>query len=184
MSRRALQIAMAGIASSFMSASLAHAQEFPARKPGLWQVTTTFDANKPFQAKYCVDEKTDRQLQQQANGARSSGCKPGRFSKEGSAFIFEQECTVGDQLMQTRTVTTGDFQSRMRSEGTMKYTPPKNDKGISKVVSEAKWSGACPSDWQPGDMELDGGLRVNVNQMLGATEVLKGVAEGLGKLFK
>ncbi len=30
----------------------------------------------------------------------------------------------------------------------------------------ARWVGACPSGWKPGDMEMAGMGRVNVNEMM------------------
>lgn len=51
----------------------------------------------------------------------------------------------------------------------MKYSPPMAGVSQSKVTMQAKWTGACPAGWKPGDMEMPGGMgRVNVNEMMSA----------------
>ena len=42
--------------------------------------------------------------------------------------------------------------------------------GTRAVNIEAVWQGACPEGFRPGDLELPGGMRVNLLDMAGAAE--------------
>lgn len=146
------------------------AQDFPARKAGLWEISMQTDGSPRQGLKHCVDEKTDKQMQQLSQGAAES-CKVSPLRKEGNSLVSEQQCTFGKQNIASRSVITGDFQSKIRTEVSSTYTPPLAGRATGKTLVEAKWTGACPSGWKPGDMEMPGGGRMNVNQMM----------EGVGK---
>ncbi len=142
----------------------AQAQDFPARKPGLWEVNMKMEGSPATLTKHCVDEKTDKQMQQMGQ-AMNTDCKPGVQKQEAGAYLFEQECKFGKSVMASRSITKGDFQSRFQTEIESRFTPPLNGQAGSKMVLDAKWAGACPSGWKPGDMEM-GGKRINVNEMM------------------
>jgi hypothetical protein len=36
----------------------------------------------------------------------------------------------------------------------------------SKVTIAARWAGACPAGWKPGDMQMPGMGRMNVNELV------------------
>jgi hypothetical protein len=36
--------------------------------------------------------------------------------------------------------------------------------GTHKIAVEATWEGPCPGGMKPGDMEMPGGMRINVNE--------------------
>ncbi len=152
------------LASAILS-SPSQAQDFPTRKPGLWEINMKMEGSPATLAKHCVDEKTDKQMQQMGQGMNPD-CKPGVQKREAGAYLFEQECKFGKSVMASRTIAKGDFQSRFQTEIESRFTPPMNGIATSKTVLDAKWAGACPSGWKPGDMELPGGMRMNVNEMM------------------
>jgi hypothetical protein len=39
--------------------------------------------------------------------------------------------------------------------------------GSHKMVLDAVWQGPCPAGFKPGDMELPGGMKINVLEMAG-----------------
>jgi hypothetical protein len=168
---------LAAALSSFFLAGVfaapSWAQEFPARKPGLWEVNMQVEGSPAKLAKHCVDEKTDKQMQQMGQGMNPQ-CQPGTQKRDGNTYLFEQECKFGSSVVATRSMTKGDFQSKFQTEIESRFTPPINGKASSKTVLDAKWAGACPSGWKPGDIELSGGIRINVNDLM----------QGAGKLPK
>lgn len=160
---------LAVLGTLILTAGPAQAQEFPPRKPGLWEITMIGTGIPPHTVKHCVDAKTDKQMQQSAQGLVGS-CKPGRLQKEGAAFVFDQECSFGGYSVLSRSVTTGDFQSKIRTEVTSKFTPPLPGRDANKTAIDSQWTGACPAGWKPGDMEMPGGARANVNQLFEGLE--------------
>jgi Protein of unknown function (DUF3617) len=173
MTLRALASATFTVLLASLISTSALAQDFPPRKPGLWEVNMIMDGVPPKLAKHCVDEKTDKQMQQMGQGMNPE-CKPGTQKRDGNTYLFEQECKFGNSVVATRSMTKGDFQSKFQTEIDSRFTPPINGKATSKTVLDAKWAGACPSGWKPGDMELPGGIRMNVNEVM----------QGAGKLPK
>lgn len=139
--------------------------DLPARKPGLWEISMQMEGMPTQNMRHCVDEKTDRQMQRAGRGV-SENCTPGTPRKDGNALVYEQECQMGKSRVSSRTVMTGDFNSKVHTEVSSTYNPPLAGRANSKMVMDAKWAGSCPAGWKPGDMEMPGGMRMNVGQMM------------------
>ena len=158
-------VASASIALAALLAGAAHAQQMPVRKPGLWEITMQ-TTNAPSQAlRQCIDEKTDQQLQRFGQGLGQQQCSRNVFRKDGERYVGESECRVGASVATTRAVFAGDFDRAYRGEIDARYVPPVAGVGQSKVTIVARWAGACPSGWKPGDMEMPGMGRMNVNEL-------------------
>lgn len=161
--------ALALFAVCFVSPAVSQGINLPARKAGLWEISMRMDGVPPQNVRHCVDEKTDRQMQEASQGMNES-CKVAAQRKEGSAILIDQECQMGKTKISSKTVITGDFRTTVKTEVSSTYSPPMAGRATSKTVLDAKWAGACPAGWKPGDMEMPGGMRMNVGQMMpGAT---------------
>lgn len=161
------------LAATSLSMLGAQTFDFPTRKAGLWEINMQGEGMPTQKAKHCVDEKTDKQMQQMSQAGPGT-CTPAKPQKDGNSIVFETECSFGKQKVASRTVITGDFQSNVRTEVTSKFIPAMAGKTQDKMVMDAKWAGACPAGWKPGDMEMGPGMRMNVNQMMqGATGAAK-----------
>ena len=89
--------------------------------------------------------------------------------RDGDRWVGESGCRYGNSVATSRSVFAGDFDKGYKGEVDVKYSPPMGGISQSKVTMLAKWAGACPTGWKPGDMEMPGGMgRVNVNEMMGA----------------
>jgi hypothetical protein len=160
---RALRAAVVGAA---LVACAAQAQELPMRMPGLWEITMQ-TTNAPSQfVKHCIDEKTDRQMQQFGQGMDRSACTKNTWRKDGERYRGESECKFGASVATTRSTFAGDFGKSYRGEVDTRFDPPMGGVSQSKVTIAARWAGACPAGWKPGDMEMPGMGRMNVNELV------------------
>jgi hypothetical protein len=142
------------------------AQELPSRKPGLWEITMQV-TNSPSQTmRQCIDEKTDQQMQRFGQGMSQQQCSKNVLKRDGDKFVGESECKVGTSVASSRSVFAGDFDKTYRGEIETRYTPAMAGIAQSKVTLSAKWAGTCPTGWKPGDMEMAGMGRMNVNELM------------------
>jgi hypothetical protein len=140
----------------------------PARKAGLWEQKISADGMQQTM-KTCLDAATDRKMKwwgAQAPGGGKSDCAEQRVTMHpGGGWDFRAVCAMG----QSGTVTsdgsaTGDFSSHYTVAATSVTagSPMPQANGTHKTTIEATWTGPCPADMKPGDMELPGGMRINV----------------------
>jgi hypothetical protein len=88
------------------------------------------------------------------------------MQRDGDRYVSESECKLGPTVASSRSVFGGDFDKAYRGEVDTRYVPPMGGISQSKMTMSAKWAGACPAGWKPGDMEMPGMGRVNVNEMM------------------
>ena len=158
----ALSLALA----SWAVVGAAHAQEFPPRKPGLWELTMQ-TTNMPSQSiRQCIDERTDAQLQRMGQGMGDQQCTKNTFRKDGDKYVGESECKVGASVATSRAVFGGDFDKAYRGEIDVRYAPAVAGVSQTRMTISARWASACPAGWKPGDMEMPGMGRMNVNELM------------------
>lgn len=165
------------VSSLALLATAASAQDFPARKPGLWEMVISSEGMPPKKARHCIDETTDKQMQAMGQSMMSDTCSKSVWRKEGDKLINETECKFGDVDAFTRTVVSGDFHSSYRSEMESKYHPPLLGRTEGKAVVEARWVSACPKGWNAGDMEMEVApgqrMRMNIDEVAGDHKSVK-----------
>jgi hypothetical protein len=68
---------------------------------------------------------------------------------------------------------TGDFSSHYKVEvnAVTSGSPMPQANGPHKVAIEATWTGPCPADMKAGDMEMPGGMRINMLTANSSTSV-------------
>jgi hypothetical protein len=144
--------------------------DFPARKPGLWElkmVPETAKAAPQITMQLCVDAASDHAIMT-AGLAMGGSCTVNR-SQSGAALQFDATCDRDGRHTVSHTTITGDFQSAYQlkvvsdSEGGNPALPKH-----SAITQEAKWLGACPAGMNPGDMVMPGGHKMNVLNALKA----------------
>jgi hypothetical protein len=166
--RRPVPARLACAALALCAAAAAVAQDLPSRKPGLWEITMQV-TNAPTQTmRQCIDAQTDRQMQRFGQGLSQQQCTRNTIRRDGERYVGESECKAGASTMTSRSVFAGDFDKAYRGEVETRYQPPMAGISQSKVTMNARWIGACPAGWKPGDMEMAGMGRVNINEMMSA----------------
>mgnify|MGYP000873799432 CR=1 FL=1 len=179
MLRITLKTLTLGVALATLAAP-ALADDFPARKPGLWEVTIQSDrAGKAGQVtKHCVDEQTDLKMQKMGQSMPGTTCSRDAWRREGDRIVADTVCKMAGTTITSHAVTTGDFKSAIHTEVDAKYEPPLMGMAGGRTVVDARWTGACPAGWKPGDMEMPGMGRMNVETLLGGGGMMPGKGTG------
>lgn len=155
--------------------SLAVAVELPSRKPGFWEIRMKGDSTGPdgSTVRACIDAASDKAMLDSGNALVQSFCDRKDIKKNGDTYSWDSTCSIGPIKSTSHTEASGDFQSSY----TMKVTGdvggvPGFGNGKTEMNQTAKWvSEKCADGFKPGDMEMPGGMKINVND---ATNMLKG----------
>jgi hypothetical protein len=146
----------------------------PPRKPGLWVQTVSSDRMKSGgpgmkqSIRMCLDAATEQKMKWWGSnaGPHKPDCQEQSFHPHlGGGWDFHSVCNMGE----SGTVTSdgamrGDFGSHYTVEmtSTTAGSPMPQANGSHKMTIEATWTGPCPADMKPGDMEMPGGFKVNL----------------------
>ncbi|OUM04284.1 DUF3617 domain-containing protein [Variovorax sp. JS1663] len=155
-------------AACLLLAGAAWALDYPARKPGLWEMTIQGDsgAKMPVMStQQCIDAATDKAMREMGDGAQQQTCSKQDMRNEGGRIVIESVCRIGTSTATTRAVVTGDFSTGYRMESRSAYSPPMMGRSEGTAVIEAKWVGPCKAGQKPGDMVLPNGMKMNLLDM-------------------
>ena len=157
------------ILAAALVASPALAQEMPARKAGLWEMTMTFEGRggPPQTMQQCIDAATDKAMQDMSQGVRGQGCSKRETKKVGDTIVFDSVCNMGAGTTTSHGVVTGDFNSAytVKINSKREGPPIKDMPAETNMTVAAKWLGACKADQKPGDMIMANGMKMNVTDM-------------------
>jgi len=148
----------------------------PSRKAGLWEQKIS-TANMHQTMKMCLDGAVDQKMKwwgSQAQSGRSKCEQQSVTPHLGGGWDFHAVCAMGESGTVTSDGSaTGDFASHYKVEVTSVTagSPMAQANGTRKTSIEATWTGPCPADMKPGDMELPGGMRINALGGPGASPV-------------
>jgi hypothetical protein len=145
------------------------AAEMPARKAGLWEITTSAGAGNGVAIRQCIDAATDQMMQSRAGTGPAPGTGPGAgtppcskrdVQKTGDTVTIDSTCTVAGRTVNTHAVVTGSFDSAY----TMTVTSQGDGipAGAGTMTMSAKWLGPCAADQRPGDMIMPNGMKINI----------------------
>lgn len=145
----------------------ARADDLPKRKPGLWEVTMhTARGNMPPQViKLCIDAATDAAMYKLGMNAAQGMCSRNDIHRSGDVATVDSECKMGDMKMTSHAVVTFTGDSAYKTDIQSHFDPPMMGRSDSSMTQEAKWTGACPADMQPGDMVGPNGMKMNLKSM-------------------
>jgi hypothetical protein len=157
--------AMARICTVFcflVFAISASAAELPARKAGLWEITSSA-SGRAMKMQHCIDGSTDQAMQGHGGAAAASDCSKRDVQKSRSTMTVDSVCTVAGKAVTSHIVVNGSFDS----EYTMAITSQGGGVpgGQSGVTLTARWLGPCAADQKPGDMIMPNGTKMNILNM-------------------
>jgi hypothetical protein len=157
----------AGATATAATATAAAPAGPPARKAGLWEQTISTGSTQQT-TRLCLDAAADQKMKwwgSQGRGA-GSGCEQQSVTPHpGGGWDFHAVCAMGESGTVTSDGSaTGDFGSHYKVAVTSVTTgsPMPQANGAFKTAIEATWIGPCPAGMKAGDMELPGGMRINV----------------------
>ena len=140
----------------------AEADDAPARKPGLWEMTTTIEGHgRAITVKQCIDAATDQMLQSSTGPLAAQACADREVKKSDTGMTIESKCTFNGKPASASAVVTGSFDSAY----TMTVTADGRDLPATRMTMEGKWLGACAADQKPGDVVMSNGVKVNVPEL-------------------
>jgi hypothetical protein len=156
MSNRRLAAALA--TTLFMGPLLA--QEFPARKPGLWKVSMTMPGMPagmlPGDMQQCVDAQQDAEMQRKALQGQPGQCSPTRVTKTATGMTFESTCKTPEGQRHSKGTLSGDMQSKYTVKVDTRFEPPRRGQASHSMTIVSTWAGACPAGMKAGDMRMGG----------------------------
>jgi hypothetical protein len=140
----------------------------PPRKPGLW--TQTISTGQMQQTtRICLDAATEKALAWWGAQAGKQTCAQQSITPQpGGGWTFHSVCASpsGGSVASDGTAS-GDFGSHYRVEATSTTSggPMPQANGVHKMTLDATWQGPCPADMKPGDMQLPGGVKINMAEV-------------------
>ena len=140
------------------------ADDTPPRKPGLWLIVMDRPGRSmpPNEMKSCIDANTDAEMFKMGMASVQSICSHMESHRDGDVFTTIAVCKISETEMTSRSVShfTGD--TAYHSDIVTKYDPPMMGRSESVMAQDAKWTGPCPPDMQPGDVVMGNGMKTNL----------------------
>ena len=134
------------------------AAEFPTRKAGLWEITTSSE-NHSVKMQQCTDANTDRAMQAHTGSVPRGDCAKRDVQKSGTTTTINSVCTIAGKTTTAHIVITGSFDS----EYTLTMTSQHDGMPAGHTATmSAKWLGPCAADQKPGDMIMGNGMKINL----------------------
>ena len=139
----------------------AHADQMPARKPGLWEITSNQSGSPPDVSRLCIDETTEAELIATANATMKEICSRHDTRRKGDVITEDSVCKPMKSRTTTHAVTTFHGDGAYSRASTSNYDPPFLGKTEANVTQEGKWLGPCGPDMKPGDFLTHGQSRTS-----------------------
>jgi hypothetical protein len=142
----------------WLASGHAQAQDYPKRKPGLWQMQMQMPGMPAgMKAQHCIDEKTDAEMQRKAlAGDPRQTCTQKSMKKTADGFEAEAECNSAEGKSVALIKASGDWGSRYRVDTQMRFTPARHGMTEARMQIEATHLGACPAGMLPGQINMAG----------------------------
>jgi hypothetical protein len=123
----------------------AHGDERIARRPGVWEITTSSVAQKvsPLVSKICLDADVSN------DALQDMACEHYNIARDGDRLVIDAVCTSNRlRITRKKTVTfTGDVAYHIDTNE--HYDPPFEGRSDLTMTEDAKWLGPCPAGVRP-----------------------------------
>ncbi len=127
----------------------------PHLKEGLWSLdrqTIDSPGNKKnvFPAiKTCRNDAYDQYVLGLMK--KMPGCTTVTDNMQGSKYVLEMKCTIGNTVIETKGTTTYQADTVAHAESRTTYTPAMYGRTETITIADSKYLGSCPAGMQPGD---------------------------------
>jgi hypothetical protein len=132
------------------------ADEYPARKPGLWEITMIRKGAPASVIKLCLDAATERDSIKKGEAAKASICSRDEVHRSGNVYTSDSVCRPTASETTTHSVTTFISDTSYTVAITSHSNPPFMGHADQEMTQEGKWLGPCGTDMKPGDMVVGG----------------------------
>lgn len=152
-----IRVVLTLAAPLFVLAPAAHAEDIPARKPGLWEITMNVGEATPRVVRYCIDAATDAAMRDMGQATTDSICRRHDVHRDGATLTNDSVCRIGSSEVTSHSVTTFTADTSYILVMKSHYDPPtKAGLADTTTTQNAKWVGPCGADMKPGDMIVQG----------------------------
>lgn len=162
-------VALACVTSGLAFATSATAEEFPTRRPGLWEVTINHDAAGAAQTmQQCTDAETDKLMNAFGGDISADLCTRQNVRKVGATIVVNATCQIGPVKSSSESVISGDFNSSYSVKVTSKLEglPAAAAAAAGGTTTiQARWISACKPDQKPGDIVMGNGKTLNIRDL-------------------
>ncbi len=139
----------------------------PDRKAGLWEQKMATGTMTQV-SRICFSDAVNKKMSLWGQEGGKDMCQEQSVTPMLGGWKFTSTCNMGSSgVIVSRGEAKGDLSSHytvsIRSTTTGAAAPQMN--GDRTVTLEATWKGPCPADFKPGDIELPGGMKINVLTM-------------------
>ncbi|HTQ14220.1 MAG TPA: DUF3617 family protein [Rhizomicrobium sp.] len=157
-----LELAAAAALAALMAVP-SQAADFIHRKAGFWTITMHMDGvkNMPASTRMCLDANTDQKMMDHSMAWQPKECSPPSIQGMGPSRTVDVVCHMDGGVQKTHVVMTFVGDNAYHMDISTTNTPPRYGRAGMHMTQDAKWQGACPADFKPGDMEVSG-MKINV----------------------
>jgi hypothetical protein len=148
-------------ASIAMLSVVALADEMPARKPGLWEITLSEPGSPPDISRLCLDVPTEADLLAKANATMKQICSQYKLQRNGDVITEDSVCKPMKSQTTMHAVTTLRGDSAYTRVSNSHYDPPFMGRTDAQMTQEGIWLGPCGPDMKPGDF-VKHGQKMNI----------------------
>ena len=167
MTRQHFSFAFAIGLLALLPAADAQAVDLPVRKAGLWEMkmVRTGSSIPDMTMQHCTDATADKQMSTSFSPSKDI-CSKQDIQKTASGYVSDSVCGVAGMTITSHAEITGDFNSAYTVKSTSHSEGgPANVSRDSTTTIEAKWMGACKADQKPGDIVMQGGMKMNILEL-------------------
>lgn len=182
MKRLSVVIAMAAasFAGEAMSQNTVDLSDAPRLRAGYWEttsVTHSDDGSETTKISLCVDDALQEEMNLFSSGSQIGACSEMSLTQHGSdRWSFRSVCNPGNMgQMLTEGMISGDMQTQYQSE--IITSGSRMGQAVKeKTVQKARYVGVCPAGIVPGDMLMEGGMKINMKQMAELSRGMSGLS--------
>jgi hypothetical protein len=155
-------------------ATAAAADDFPPRKPGLWEVSVHNPSIPNVAMKMCIDAATDQLFHKFSGDVRARHCAKNTIKVTGNIVTADSDCTLSGTKVTSSAVTTFTGDAAYHVDIKTHFDPPKFGHSDVTITQDAKWVGDCPADMKPGDFVMGHGIKINIKTITMMKSLLPG----------
>jgi hypothetical protein len=139
----------------------------PERKAGLWEQKVSTSGMTQV-SRICFSDEVNKNMTLWGQQGGKDMCAEQSMTPTPGGWKFSSTCNMGSG---GTIVSTGEAKGDFGSHYTVNVKSTTSGAGAPQMngehamTVEATWKGPCPAGFKPGDMELPGGIKVNMLTM-------------------
>jgi hypothetical protein len=121
----------------------AFADDYPMRKPGLWEITITIKGSPGRVSQLCLDAATEADMIKKGEATKASICSRHEMHRSGNVYTADSVCRPTSSETTSHSVTTVTSDTSYTMAITSHHNPPLMGHADQEITQEGKWLGPC-----------------------------------------